>query len=538
MSDWQLFIDDFVIARSTGFDRIIHHPHPKGTVIDADKPWETSGVSPMHVERRSDGSFVAYYSAMWWDIDGAGELPPGFREDRAHHIFHRIAYAESEDGINWNKPDLGLVEAPAGVDPSRHPPYPSPDGKSTHNNLGVPFVIVADLGTHGNVQDPTKRYALRLAPGTSRDSPGVGASWSEQPDGYFASELPDFVGDSRWREKLSRCDGEFNPRRKLLQFWDDKNEEWVAMDQGVTPHWLPSREIARFSSKDLNKWESMAALYPDSLDPSDPGYYDEPMTLTPFFSEGVVFGLLSWFHSDRTYPWGGPNLEATEQNPVRWPWCRKGTNEMRITISRDGGKTWDRTSSREAWIPHGSEEDSYDRLVISPTPPVRVGDEDWFYMGVMDGDHLNIRNDPENTPYVRDRPRTSRIALYVQKHNRYVSLSSGNTAEILITRPVVVDGSRLQLNLDASRGWVRVGLAHCDPVMTFGNTTPSTAPHLLEENMLPGFHLEDCIPINANDTEYEVAFENGPDLTPLHGREVVLFLESFNSDLYGFRFFG
>ena len=53
---------------------------------------------------------------------------------------------------------------------------------------------------------------------------------------------------------------------------------------------------------------------------------------------------------------------------------------MRITISRDGGRTWDRTSSRVAWIPPGTAEESYDRLVIGPTPPVRVGDEDWFYV--------------------------------------------------------------------------------------------------------------------------------------------------------------
>ena len=60
---------------------------------------------------------------------------------------------------------------------------------------------------------------------------------------------------------------------------------------------------------------------------------------------------------------------------------------MRITISRDGGLTWDRTSSREAWIPHGTEHDSYDRLVISALPPVHVGDKDWFYTEVLDGDH-------------------------------------------------------------------------------------------------------------------------------------------------------
>jgi len=536
MNDWQLFIDDFVIARSTGFDRVIHHPHPRGIVIDADRPWETSGVTPIHVERRDDGTFIAYYTAMWWDIDRAGELPPGFREDRAHHVFHRIAYAESPDGIHWIKPILDLVEAPSGIDKSRHSPYPSPDGSSTHNNLGVPFVIVSDLGRHGNVDDPSMRYALRLAPGNPGESPGVGAPWSDEPDGYFAPEIPDFIEDPAWRERLRKCEGQFNPRRKTIHFWDGLNGEWVSIDQGVTPHWLPSREIARFSSKDLDRWESMAVLYPDSSDPSNPGCYDEPMSLTPFCAEGLVFGLLSWFHSDRTYPWGGPNPEATDDVPNIWAWCRKGTNEMRITISRDGGRTWDRTSSREAWIPHGPEEDSLDRLVISPLPPVKVGDEDWFYVGVWDGDHLNIRNDPQNTPYVRDRPRTSRIALYTQKHNRYVSMTAGNNPEVLITKTVAVTGSKLQLNMDSSRGSLRVGIAKSEPVMTFGDTTPSSAPHLLEDNTLPGFSIDDCPPIYSNEVEHEVSFGESGILGDLRGMDVVILFEVFNADIYGFRF--
>ena len=65
-----------------------------------------------------------------------------------------------------------------------------------------------------------------------------------------------------------------------------------------------------------------------------------------------MLGLLSWFHSDRTHPEGRPNLEFTPEHPYIWPWCRKGTtNEMRITISRDGSITWARAASREAWIP-------------------------------------------------------------------------------------------------------------------------------------------------------------------------------------------
>ena len=67
---WQLFLDDYVIARSTGLSRVLQHPQPRGIVIPADQPWETAGVETLYgtpVGRREDGSFYAFYRAMWWD---------------------------------------------------------------------------------------------------------------------------------------------------------------------------------------------------------------------------------------------------------------------------------------------------------------------------------------------------------------------------------------------------------------------------------------------------------------------------------------
>jgi hypothetical protein len=533
VSHWQLFLDDHVPARSTGFDRVVHHPRPMGVVIPSDRPWETAGVAPLLVDRREDGSFFAFYTAMWWDIDHAGILPDDFRQDRAHHIFHGIAYAESDDGIHWRKPSLSLVDAPGAVDWDRHAPFPSPNGVTRDNNLGVPFVVVADLRRFGNVSDPAKRYALRLAPDPAGPA-GVGASWTYAPQGYFAAEIPDFRNDPEWPNKLVDSGGCFDPRRHLLHFWDDIHDEWVAIEQGVTGHWLPSREVARFASKDLVNWTSRSVLYPDAGDVHDQHYYDEPMSLTPFCAEDVVVGLLSWFHSDRTHPDGGPNLTPTPEHPHVWPWCRKGTCEMRITLSRDGGITWDRTSSSEAWIPHGTEEDSWDRLVIGPMPPARVGDEDWFYIDVIDGDHLVIRNNVDQDSYYRDRVTKHQVGLYVQRHNRYVSLTARNQPEVLITRPITVTGDSLELNVDATRGEVRVGIAAAEPAPTFDGSTPAYAPHLLEKRLLPGFTFDDCVPIRSNSIEQAVEFAKG-NMAALRGRDVHLLFRMVNADLYGFR---
>src|SRR5437868_4200731 len=74
-NNWQLFIDDHVVGRASGFDRVVHHPRPMGVVIAADKPWETAGVGINHIERRADGSFFAICSAMWWDLNYGQNTP-------------------------------------------------------------------------------------------------------------------------------------------------------------------------------------------------------------------------------------------------------------------------------------------------------------------------------------------------------------------------------------------------------------------------------------------------------------------------------
>ncbi|MBL9216324.1 MAG: hypothetical protein JNG83_12675, partial [Opitutaceae bacterium] len=469
-SRWQLFIDNYAIARGTGFDRVVHRPQARGVVIDADRPWETHGVQPGFFYRKPDGTFVAYYSAIWWIpytdarsatmaqvvyADGAWRTraPDPRPQDRDQQYVAVGAFATSRDGIHWEKPNLGRLEAPAATDWKKYAPFPHPVGASRANNVDLPFSI-HDLGGHGGVTDPAKRYALSLGGQT-----------------YFTAEVPDFIGDPDWRTKLTKADGTFSSRGGILSFWDADSREWVAMVQNTMPRWLPSRQIARFSSPDLKVWRSEIALLPDPADPHRPDAYDEPMGLVAFVDEGITFGILSWFHSDRTGPDGGPVMDpaspqmqgrtqgwpfpTTKENPFVWPWARKGTNDLRITISRDGGRTWDRTSSREAWVPHGTEEDSYDRLAIAPIPPVRVGDEDWFYVGVNDGDHLASRANAERTPYYRDRLRRGRIALYTQKHHRYVSLRANSQRETLITKPFVVTGDTLQLNVDGSRGRVR-----------------------------------------------------------------------------------
>ena len=80
---WELFLDDHIIERSTGFQRVLHHPEPRGVVLAADQLWETVGLSPQHVSYRKDGKLECYYRVL------GGGLPGD-----------TTGYAVSEDGIH------------------------------------------------------------------------------------------------------------------------------------------------------------------------------------------------------------------------------------------------------------------------------------------------------------------------------------------------------------------------------------------------------------------------------------------------------
>ena len=478
---WELFLDDYIIERSTGFRRVLHHPEPRGVVLSADQPWETVGLSPKYVGRRKDGRLECYYRVHGTNIPS-----------------DTTGYAVSDDGIHWEKPVLGLVDGPNGKE----------------NNLlpcGLPF----DLGTYGNIKDPNQRFLISLG---------------DKPLGhkmllFFTKELPDWENAPDWRDTLVEVG--IKPSYKLgLHFWDDQHDEWVFMRQ--SPNHPPTRCIARWATKDLRNWTLQPVAYPDAHDKTDPRFFEEMYGMHAIHTEGILLGFIEWFVGDQTRP----DYSVLAQELIGRVHM-KGPMEIRIATSRDGGFTWDRTVSREAWVPHGTEQDSYNRCVITYSSPVRMGDEDWFYCNVISGDHAS------GSGYYHDRHILHQGALYVQKHTRYVSLTAGNTPQFLITKPVKVTGKILQLNVDASRGEVRVGIGIDKTIVIFD--TVATLPNYMvrdrqgRTHLEEGFQIKQCEPIREDSIEHAVKWKEA-SLESLLGKTVRLYIMVQDADLYGFRF--
>ena len=509
---WHLFLDNHVIARSTGFQRILRHPQPRGVALKPDQPWESMGVEPKYVGRRKDGTLECYYGALWWDIKPGEKLPPGYDHPRYRS---QTAYAISQDGIHWQKHKLNMLEGPAGpIDRETWFPYPVPTGNGTANNL-VSCGVPRDLWLYGNVRDPDKHFAIQV-------DHRVGGRIA------FCHETPDLLNDPDWQKKLMLPGGYVHTRHNTLEFWDEMHQEWVVTRQA--PNHAPTRCAGRYASPDLKNWTLDHFLYPDAEDSTDPRYFDEVYGISTIYIEGMALGLLHWFTGDDTH-------SSTEDLGLIGTNTGKGTMEIRLVTSRDGGMTWDRTVSRKAWIPCGTEQDSYDRLVRPGAPPLRMGDEDWFYCITYNGDHLAARR------YYRDRIEVMQGALYVQKHNRYVSLTAGNRPRILITKPLEVTGKTLQLNVDGNRGEVKVAIGIDKWIEHERGSWPfnTKLPHWMVEDrwgnkhLEKGFGFDDCEPVHVDSIEHNVRWKEA-SLEQFLGQTVRLYILVQDADLYGLRF--
>ena len=53
---------------------------------------------------------------------------------------------------------------------------------------------------------------------------------------------------------------------------------------------------------------------------------------------------------------------------------------------------------------------------------------------------------------------------------------------------------------------------------------------------IPGFTLAECTPLYGDDLELIMTWKNGPDITSLANRPVILHFELRDADIYSFRF--
>jgi hypothetical protein len=442
----ELFVDDTLIAKlSGGAQRRLHHPVPREVVLQHDAPWEGTG-SGYHSIFRDGDLYRMYYKA--WHL---GVTDEAVKTD-SHPLF--CCYAESEDGIHWRKPELGLFEFEGSK--KNNIVMTSGEVDGLHVDAGHPAVFKDE--NPDAPEDARYKAIFRsskpngLLPFKSAD----GIHWKPMSDG------PVFVGL-----------GAFDSQN--LAFWDPAigkyRAYWRIFTEGETTaeNWKPGgrRAIRTATSDDFLNWGPHTDLtYEDS--PSEQLYTNQikhyhraPHLLLGFPTRYVDRG---WSDSMRALP----DAELREQRATAGQ-QRYGTalTETLLMASRDG-KTFERWN--EAFMRPGIE---------------RPGT--WHYGQQYVAWHLVETASslpgapPELSLYgVEDywHGKGSALRRYTLRLDGFVSVNAPLSGGELVTTPVVFDGDTLRLNVATSAaGSVRV------EIQDAAGTT------------LPGFALTDCPPL-------------------------------------------
>jgi len=98
--DWQLFVDDYLVARKANVVRTYHpfEKHPENPIMVPDKPWMDHVVTAGVVLPNEDGKGYRMWHGCWVTADVRKKLGGS-----------PALYSTSKDGIHWEMPILGLV---------------------------------------------------------------------------------------------------------------------------------------------------------------------------------------------------------------------------------------------------------------------------------------------------------------------------------------------------------------------------------------------------------------------------------------------
>ena len=481
---WQLLLDETVVEDRFRLTRqqVKARKHPHNPVLVRDKPWEGDGVGPVSVIWDPGwGKFRMWYRSFSSSSYYGGAGPPYF-----------ILYAESDDGLNWDKPLLDIIEMPG----FKHT-------NVVYTGSFYPRVQGPQVWRDEDEPDSARRYKMislerridedgRLVSGVQLAYSNDGLHWSldedEEPLLNYHSDTYNHVvrapNDNYW---LLYC------RPILRDAGRPARGRRTDLQESITGPYRrhSARRVSVAVSEDLYSWSfPRTVLYPDERD-------------APDIDQSIVFhagsGLLM--------------LYAAMDGDVT------GQNEIKLASSSDGFH-WNRYWEREPYIARGTEGTWDSGSVSTSGTPVAHGEFVFiYYNGGILGQH-----EAGN--------RMGSIGVAMTKTNRFVEQSAGDTPGFLLTKEFILEGDRLLVNTTGSN------LPNRPPAelrVEILLESPSASDASYTDIIVPGFSLADCDVITGDRTKAEVTWNGSGDLSPLKGKPVYLRFQLRNKGLCAFQ---
>lgn len=473
----ELFADDFLVDLMKGSVRLVlHTPTAREVVLKTDAPWEGNATNYVSVFR--DGNIYRMYYRGLHYLHGGSEA----QSLREHPPF--LCYAESDDGIHWRKPIVGLFDF----------------GGSKKNNIILTPQAVASIGG-----DPAHTAVFKdTNPSCPEDERYKMVILGQNPPGLYLLKSADGIRFSLMSSKPIVTEGAFDSQNVV--FWDSVAQRYREYHRGFREG---VRDILTSAAKSVTdfprpQWlrytghTAKEHLYTNAIQP----YYRAPHILMGFPARYVE---RPWSVTIFALPGLAQRLERGRAS------TRYGTavTDAVFMTSRDG-VTFHR----------------WGEAFIRPGPRQR---ESWVY-----GDNYVAWGIVETKSHLEDAP--NEISLYVTEGywegtytsirrytlrlDGFVSVSASAAGGEIVTKPLVFSGGRLVINAETSAaGSIRVEIQ-------------DTAGHPID-----GYRLDECYEVVCDDIAYTVRWKNkGSDVRPLAGRPIRLRFVLHDADLYAFQF--
>ncbi len=466
----ELFIDRALVEQLVGQAEFrLHAPTRREVAIKYDQPWEGNASGYATVFQDGD-IYRMYYRGHRYIVK---DKP--LRQAQSEVV----CYAESVDGLHWDKPKLNLFAWKG----SKENNIIWLGGPETHN-----FAPFKDTNPDCR---PDERYKAIGGTVTSKGlltfKSADGIHWSKKSDGPVVTT------------------GAFDSHNTC--FWDIHHERYVMYVRYFSEgDFKGLRSIGVSHSTDFETWsEPVALAYPGSP-PQQMytnqilPYYRAPHILMGFPTRYVAKPLSE--HNKQLDPVALRD-RLTKINR------RVGTDltDGVFMTSRDGQsfRRWDEAFLRPGpqaeghWI-YG---DNYQTYGLWETKAETPGAPNEISMHFTE--HAWLDDDHQARRY------TIRLDGFVSLHAPYA-------AGELITKPLTFTGQRLSINYATSAA----GIVQVEIQDAAGNP-------------LPGYSLDDCIEHYGDTVHQIVAWKGGPDISALAGKPLRLRFVLKDADLYSFQ---
>ena len=479
----ELFVDEYLVDTEKTTARISPcKPVKREVAFSFDASWETHGTVYQNIVRKPNGTYLMYYKSNYID-----EKP-----DKSFGIIRRICVLQSEDGLNWSRPELCIT------------PLPGPRAVEPTNN------IISDLYDYydnmfvfydTNPKCPeNERYKAIYGEW------GTGIFGYKSADGINFNFHPESNGTGTRESTLliSGADAGCYFDSLNTVYFNNEIGKYVAFVRGFhvgEDNYPPDpdvpeavRDIRYMESEDFVHWS-----YPVAFKYNDD--YDYQL---------YANAILPYYRADGLWV-------ATPTRYVAWPEWIDTFNKMpdvEDRAHRGRGLSLNDAifmSSRDCknWYRFGE-------AILTPGPEQK---RNWIY-----GDcypcigFVETKSDvPGADPYLSMYCKEDQVGKYTQLYryslrvDGFVEVRSGFEPTKLVTKPFVYEGSEMEINFSTSAiGWLKIKL------ISDGKT--------LETREIIGDKIDRI-----------VGFENG---TPadLSGKEVTMEIELCDAAIYSFKF--